>query len=683
MIKNLFRVIVENLKYEITVIIIFGFIAGTITAGISCISCTESDNNNDSHLSTQSEHDNGEIGENTPASGKCGDGICDKLERDRGVCPEDCISIITEKIGENEYYVTNPTSDSRLYVRLYPAINTSGATPTVIMIPGGIGNSNSYTDQIPGGSVVSQFAMSGINAVVFDPEGRGRSEGIENFNGNMGQDGLYYITEFIDSLPEVGDIGYLSQSYGVTLATGVLSRYKNGPAIFLIDWEGPVNREDTTVGCKSNNTDIAKQNSPGDHVCSDDKYWKEREAATFALDIEVPYHRVQSLEDHVQPDISHAVDIIVNTTLEEYGGKGKSPWTRMNDFEPNTIFTEAIETQLTENDKEKYDMMIDYAWYLFNNFGQWSVNQSIGEPGVVYFGFMVHLEGWDNEMNNRNQFEAHSDEARKLADVFEEYGAKVTFEASPEFVEGCQEWNENVLQELHDRGHGIGVHADKGYYPADSSYNQTQFTSDIRVMKEDMEDMVDFEVQHVSGICSDLDWAKAAIDAGYVFTTGGVGYCCMSMPVNLRPAEYRNCRNPGSCHGNMPLSMAERIHPWRINTAKDDWTLDDPDGRLVNLASDGGIKNLYEETLDSSQTHGDYEYSDEDITEVVYKVEEALSFSDADKVNILYFSLSIGAADVDTDFYSRMFQALQPYVDLGQLEYKTMNEMYEEYISTL
>jgi hypothetical protein len=305
------------------------------------------------------------------------------------------------------------------------------------------------------------------------------------------------------------------------------------------------------------------------------------------------------------------------------------------------------------------------------------------EPGIVYFGFMVHLEGWDNEMNNRNQFDDHANEARKLADIFEDYGAKVTFEASPEFVEACQAWNENVLQELHDRGHGVGVHADKGYYPADSSYNQAQFTFDIRQMKEDMEDLVDFEVQHVSGICSDLDWAKAAIDAGYVFTTGGVGYCCMSMPSNMRPPEYRNCRNPASCHGNMPLNMAERIHPWRIATAKGDWTIDDPGGRLVNLASDGGIKNLYEETLDASVTHGDYEYSDEDITEVVNKVEEAISLSDASKINILYFSLSIGAADVDTDFYTSMFQALQQYVDSGQLEYKTMNEMYGEYILRL
>jgi hypothetical protein len=302
------------------------------------------------------------------------------------------------------------------------------------------------------------------------------------------------------------------------------------------------------------------------------------------------------------------------------------------------------------------------------------------KPGTVYFGLMVHLEGWNNEMYDQPMFDRHADEARKLANIFEDYCAKVTFEASPEFVAGCKAWGDNVLQELHDRGHGVGVHADKGYYPPGSGYTLAQFTSEIKQMKDDLEDLVNFNIQHVSGICSDLDWAKAAIDAGYVFTTGGVGYCAMSMPVNMRPAEYRNCRNPSLCHGNMPLEMKDRIHPWRINTAKGDWTVDDPDGRLVNIASDGGIKSVYEDTLSPAATHGSNAYSDDDIPVLIDKVEEAISLSEAGKVNVLYFSLSIGAEDVDPVFYNKMFTAMQPYIDSGQLEYKTMNEMYEEYI---
>jgi hypothetical protein len=200
-------------------------------------------------------------------------------------------------------------------------------------------------------------------------------------------------------------------------------------------------------------------------------------------------------------------------------------------------------------------------------------------------------------------------------------------------------------------------------------------------MKEDAE-ALGLDIEHVSGICSDLDWAKAAIDAGYLFTTGGVGYCAMSMPEEMRPAIYRNCLSPAHCHGNFPMNMADRLPPWRISTATGDWIQHDPEGGLVILSSDSGIKNLYEETQDSQATHGDMEYTNEDIDVLVSKIEEALTLVEPGRINQIYFSLSIGAADVDQIFYDRMFAALQPYVDSGVLEYKTLNEIYHLYLNT-
>ena len=362
-------------------------------------------------------------------------------------------------------------------------------------------------------------------------------------------------------------------------------------------------------------------------------------------------------------------------------GKENLPWTKSNDFEPNIIFTEIIEDDLEENDKEKYPQIIQYAQDLFSQFGSAGGGTSVpgasdGLSGKLKFGFMVHLEGWTDEVENREIFEKHMDAAFDLADVFESNGAKVTFEASPETIRANGVWD-NLLLDLQKRGHGIGVHADRGYsnHPG---YNLQIFTKELRVMKEDAESL-GLTIQHVSGNCSELDWAKASIDAGYQFTTGGVGYCAMSMPEEIRPEQYRNCPKPALCHGNMPIGMEDRIHPWRINTALGDWTLDDPNGKLVILASDGGIKNLYEETLDSSATHGDMAYDKNDIEILLKKIDEALLLSDPSKINILYLSLSIGAADIDPVFYNSMFEALQPYVNSGQLEYKTMNEMFEEY----
>jgi len=297
----------------------------------------------------------------------------------------------------------------------------------------------------------------------------------------------------------------------------------------------------------------------------------------------------------------------------------------------------------------------------------------------LYLGLMVHLEGWDDEMDREDKYYKHMGAAQQLAEVFEEHGAWVTFEASPETIEASGVW-ENLLLELQNRGHGIGVHADAGY-SLNPSYTLGLFTAQIQEMREDAE-ALGLKIEHVSGICSDLDWAKAAIDAGYDFTTGGVGYCAMSMPVEMRPAIYRDCPSPMHCHGNMPLEMEDRIHLWRISTAAGDWTIHDPAGDLVIISSDSGIKNLYEETQDSQATHGDYEYTDQDVDVLVAKVEEALALAEPGQINQIYFSLSIGAADVDVFFYRRMFAALQPYVESGSLEYKTLNEIYHLYLSS-
>jgi hypothetical protein len=291
-------------------------------------------------------------------------------------------------------------------------------------------------------------------------------------------------------------------------------------------------------------------------------------------------------------------------------------------------------------------------------------------------GLMVHLEGWSDEMDREDKYTKHMEAALELAEIFEEYGARVTFEASPETIAASAVWN-NLLLDLQNRGHSIGIHADKGY-SQNPNYNMDLFTSQIREMKEDAE-AIGLTIEHVSGICSSLDWGKAAIEAGYAFTTGAVGYCAMSMAEDIRPEVYQDCPNPAQCHGNMPLEMENRIHPWRINTAETDWTVHDPNGALVILSSDSGIKNLYEETLDSQATHGDMEYSDEDIEVLVAKVEEALALAEPGKINQIYFSLSIGAADVDEVFYRKMFTALQIFVDEGRLEYKSLNEIYHLY----
>ncbi len=206
--------------------------------------------------------------------------------------------------------------------------------------------------------------------------------------------------------------------------------------------------------------------------------------------------------------------------------------------------------------------------------------------GVLFIGIMVHLEGWDDDVNHQ-RFAMHAKSVREYADLFEKYGGKLTLE-SKEMTEGIHRWGDNVLLEMQQRGHGVGVHADLG---GEKSYDCSQFAADLVQRRQRLE-ALGVTVRHASGISSTCDWVTASIDAGYQFTTGQVAYSVMSMPLNKRPHEFRNCPNPGSCHEVYPPDLADRIHPWRANSGAD-WVTHDPDGRLVILSSSSGIKQMY------------------------------------------------------------------------------------------
>jgi hypothetical protein len=291
--------------------------------------------------------------------------------------------------------------------------------------------------------------------------------------------------------------------------------------------------------------------------------------------------------------------------------------------------------------------------------------------GVLYVGIMVHLEGWNDDANQQ-RFIAHAKSIREYADLFEKYGAKLTLE-SKEVTEGIHRWGDNVLLEMEQRGHGIGVHADLG---GEKTYDCSQFASELRQRKQRLEEL-GVTVRHVSGNTSTCDWVTATADAGYLFTTGQVAYSVSSMPVDQRPPEYRNCPNPAACHDVFPTELADRIHPWRANSGAD-WTTPDPNGRLVILASSQGLKQMYEETHNQG-TNKDMQFTAEDIDAYFDQLEQALALSTPDQVNIFYVSWSLGG-ELDRSLLEEWLKRLQPYIESGRVQWKTLPEMYEAFV---
>jgi len=326
-----------------------------------------------------------------------------------------------------------------------------------------------------------------------------------------------------------------------------------------------------------------------------------------------------------------------------------------------------------ETNKDKIDR-------ISKQLSQVSTKKDSSDAAMVSLGIMVHLEGWFDEVDDLEKFTRHAQAARTLANIFEEHNAKITFEASPEFVDATDIWGDNVLKELSERGHGIGVHADEGGNADKFGLTQEDFSKRLAIQKKNLEEKAGLTIKHVSGTCSKLDWVKATIDAGYEFTTGGVGYCALSLPEPQRPNDFKFCKSPSDCHGVIPQDRKDRIHPWKTSDGSN-WLKHDPKGKLTILASDGGTKGLAEMLTGNESGIHEMDYTKTDIEAFNTIFDETLEYATNDQINILYFSLSIGDGQFDQEWYHDWLDAAGVYVDDGKAEWKTMNEMYEEYIS--
>jgi len=239
------------------------------------------------------------------------------------------------------YWVTNPTTGARLYTQVVSPKNASGKLPALVLVPGGIGWGGNFLDPP---NKAQQLADAGFVVVLFDPDGRGKSGGAEDLGGYAHQDGLAAVVRFAASLlnADAQKIGLVTYSYGITMGSGVLARYPELPVKFLIDWEGPADRNYTTPRCSANRPSGIQW-----QPCSDNTWWAEREAVNFIGKIHVPYQRIQSEKDHVQPSNAHAVDMI-NAAV-----KGGVPSVRLNDYPPNQTYDPQAPPQMLPESQDK------------------------------------------------------------------------------------------------------------------------------------------------------------------------------------------------------------------------------------------------------------------------------------------------------------------------------------------
>ena len=296
-----------------------------------------------------------------------------------------------------------------------------------------------------------------------------------------------------------------------------------------------------------------------------------------------------------------------------------------------------------------------------------------GGNGALYIGVMVHLEGWNDGVNEQ-RFEDHVRLMREYASLFETYGARLTWE-SKEVTDGILKWGDNVLLEMQQRGHGIGLHADLGGSLQDDC---ARLQPDLLAMKQKLQSL-GVTVRHTSGITSHCDWVSAAADSGFQFVTGVVAYGLKSLPLDQQPVDIRTCRNPSSCHDPYPFTLEERLHPWRANNGSD-WTKNNPNGSIVILPENGGLSHKYEDSTKQGKAGKGVEFNQADIDAYIAELEQALLLVDVNRVNTYYMSWSLGSA-LDKTLLEIWLQRIQPYVKSGKVQWKTLPEMYDAYVA--
>ena len=215
----------------------------------------------------------------------------------------------------------------KLYAHIHRPVE-AGVYPGVVFVPGGISPGTDY-DKGPA-LTADDVSSMGFIVLHYDPTGRGRTEGEEDHWGRVHQKELSAILNYFAALPSVdkNNIGILSFSIGIVIASGALARFPAPKIKYLFDWEGPSNR----FICTKNDTHKPLSAFP----TSNDGFWDEREAARFIGDIECGYFRYQAGVDHVQGRfLRHAAELLNLAT------RGRALWTRCNDNPVNTVLDES------------------------------------------------------------------------------------------------------------------------------------------------------------------------------------------------------------------------------------------------------------------------------------------------------------------------------------------------------
>lgn len=299
----------------------------------------------------------------------------------------------------------------------------------------------------------------------------------------------------------------------------------------------------------------------------------------------------------------------------------------------------------------------------------------------IFITTMTHLEGsWAQAADNAIFFDHQATLLRHGMDIAEDYDAVLTIESEIPMAQGMLTFDDNILQEAIDRGHGAGTHCD---ISAKTHFTDVQMVSEFAKRKRAVDALIGEENNFgCSGGGGYGDWFVGAVAAGLKYIDGGVGYHYLALPLSERPEGWTDDAIISTYfHDPAPQIAGDFFHPFRINTlgfnenAGGDLLMSGGTlPRVENLDETGGW-TLHEDT---GCPRGVCKFTQDDVESAVSFLETFIENESHNRPAKITFYFATEAFDAKNDSVLKsFFAAMQKFVDNGDVTWATQREVYE------
>ncbi len=305
----------------------------------------------------------------------------------------------------------------------------------------------------------------------------------------------------------------------------------------------------------------------------------------------------------------------------------------------------------------------------------------------LYMTTMTHMEGNFTDDQNQSVFNMHVQQLTYGMDMADEYSALLTIESEKPFAIANDKWNKNFLQQILERGHGVGTHCDIGYNEPHMS------VSEFAAMFTENKSLVDALIGAennlgCSGGGSVNDWALAASQAGFKYLDGIVAMHYLSMPIENRPspAWTDDFIRSGHFHLNAPVNLFDRIYPFEVADAQDF----EADPNPVILVSSGEL-GLISAAAERGREYEDggpilhddeYTFDESDVDAIVQSIRNVDASRDHSRIAKLTVYIPCNYFDPQNESVLRyFFVQMQTLADQGVITWATQKQVYEAYVA--